>query len=82
MSEDIKNLCLGTNKFINLLCYPQVRVEGAMGTIHANNPDYLGSAYFDVVNLRSSGEYKVSQEQNIAIMSVLGLLQESKAKQY
>ena len=47
-----------------------------MGTIHANDPDYAGSAYFDVVNLRSTGEYKVSPEINISCMSVFlgGLL--------
>ncbi|XP_078376048.1 glutamate receptor ionotropic, kainate 2-like isoform X2 [Oculina patagonica] len=39
----------------------EVRVEGVMGTIYANDPDHHGSAYFDVVNLRSSGEYKVGE---------------------
>jgi len=37
----------------------EVRVEGVMGTIHANDPDY--SAQFDVVNLRRSGKYKVGE---------------------
>lgn len=37
----------------------EVRVEGVMGTIHANDPD--NSAQFDVVNLRRSGEYKVGK---------------------
>lgn len=41
-----------------------------MGKIHANDPDYAGSAYFDVLNLRSTGEYKVSPEINIRSMSV------------
>ncbi len=43
-----------------------MRVEGVMGTIYANDPDHHGSAYFDVVNLRSSGEYKVlATEQSL-----------------
>jgi len=37
----------------------EVRVDGVMGRIHANDPDY--SAQFDVVNLRRSGEYKVGE---------------------
>lgn len=47
-----------------------------MGKIHANDPDYAGSAYFDVLNLRSTDEYKVSPEINIRSMSVFleGLL--------
>lgn len=37
-----------------------------MGTIYANDPDHHGSAYFDVMNLRSSGEYKVvATEQSL-----------------
>ena len=34
-------------------------IKGVMGVIQASNPDSSGASFFDVVNLRSTGQVKV-----------------------